>query len=53
MTNWLGRLFSQKETARCRYCGESDYKNFMVHKMGLGWFCNEIEIEKYIKLRKR
>jgi hypothetical protein len=53
MKNWLRELFWIKTTARCRYCGGSDYKDFMVHKMGLGWFCNKIETEDYIKLRKR
>jgi hypothetical protein len=36
-----------KPTARCRLCGNSDYKDFMVWRFGMG-FCNEKEIAEYL-----
>jgi hypothetical protein len=52
MVNWLEKLFSRKQTVPCRYCGGSEYKSFMVHQIGLGWFCNKEELESYLKLRE-
>lgn len=44
----LRKLNPIRETARCKWCGEREYKEFMVRRFWIGWFCNEEEISEFL-----
>ena len=48
LRNLLRMLGPTKATARCKWCGKREYKDFMVRRFGIGWFCSQDEVEEYL-----